>query len=548
MSACRASKPFHRLQLALVLGGLLGGAPAGAAVPKEQLVHAMDATVLVKVTRSFRGRQIPASGSGFFISPGGLVLTNWHVVAGQVEINYDGIATEVATTVGEIQVVVGSGTGKELVLSARTVALDRPRDLALLRVMTRASAWLQPSGREGVDMMETVWAIGFPHGELLASINANPEATVTGGRVTALRRDEKGQLDKLQTDAALSPGNSGGPVLDDFGDVVGVAWAHISGSANTGFAIHLPKLRAFLDEHQVAVRVEANGIFVRSTPLKVTVAPEIRSLEGLSCRVVLSGDNIDPVAVELVRSGDGFAGTVTVPERRAGSVDPPGYTLRLRLGASDGSGAVDRTVKLPIHSESEAPKVATDRDPAVVLRDRTLFANRQEQGPIRAPESGGEGVSARQPGLADVARTVKLKRDAAGNAVIDNQALAASSFVAIPEHYTGLPAGPLRFLAERFDEAEAALTAARRSSDRRPTSSYYSGHTYSTTQGYGSNDSSATAAKTARGDIQTALRVYTDVRKDAKESMLCRCASGRWDLSINTSRCEGCELPQPPAP
>ena len=153
-------------------------------------------------------------GSGFVIDPAGLIVTNHHVVAG-------------ATS---IKVMLQDGT----VLAARVVGRDRTGDLALLRV---AAGHPLPAVRWG-DSADTrvgdwVIAIGNPFGL---------GGTVTAGIVSARGRDiHDGPYDDfIQTDAPINRGNSGGPLFDLAGRVIGVNTAIYSpsgGSIGIGFAI-----------------------------------------------------------------------------------------------------------------------------------------------------------------------------------------------------------------------------------------------------------------------------------------------------------------------
>jgi S1-C subfamily serine protease len=215
------------------------------------------------------GKDRSGIGSGVVISPDGLILTNSHVVHGHREVR------------------IADSEGR--VMAARLIGEDADTDLALLRVTAArhlAAAALGDSKqlRRG----QIVVAIGNPLGF---------EFTVTSGVVSALGRSlraSNGRLidDVVQTDAALNPGNSGGPLVSTRGEVVGINTAVIAGAQGICFAVASNTAKFVLGEiiRHGRVRRAYIGVSAQTVPVPRRYAREF----GLDNRLGALVTGIEP--------------------------------------------------------------------------------------------------------------------------------------------------------------------------------------------------------------------------------------------------------------
>lgn len=219
-------------------------------IPAKTLAEIKAATVFVKVETT----RVAGSGSGFVVQvdkDSVLVVTNEHVVH----------PPTAAGPVRKLDVVFRSGKAKdEAVYPAEVLAADANRDLAVLRVkkVTDPPKPIDLSAKAETTETMTVYAVGFPFGDALATSDGNPAVTISKTSVSSLREDDQGELALVQLEGGVNPGNSGGPVVDSKGRLVGISVAKVKGT-NIGFAIPPMELTKMLHG-----RVGASGVRVVS--------------------------------------------------------------------------------------------------------------------------------------------------------------------------------------------------------------------------------------------------------------------------------------------
>lgn len=251
-------------------------------------------------------------GSGAVIHAEGYVLTNAHVVA----------------RAAKLKVIFANKTEHE----AETVAVDEQHDLAVLKIKAEASDGSFPAltmGRSNDIMIgETVVAIGNPLGY---------EHTVTTGIVSALHRElpvskDTVYKDLIQTDASINRGNSGGPLLNVLGELIGINTAIRSDAQNIGFAIPVDTVRKLLPdilsvEHRNRIeigirlgwreRVYVAGVSGPAADAGVEVGDELLAVDGVPVKQdldyyvhVLGNDGTRPVVLEFKRGNQRYTATV----------------------------------------------------------------------------------------------------------------------------------------------------------------------------------------------------------------------------------------------
>ena len=228
-----------------------------------------NAVVKISVFKTIKGQLRPAgSGSGFIFSSDGLVFTNSHVVHGAEKIMVS-LLNE-----NEIEGII--------------VGEDPDTDLAILKISSEGYSVAKLGDASKLQIGQFLIAIGNPYGY---------QHTVTTGVVSALGRTLQTQSGKLvdnviQSDAALNPGNSGGPMITTEGEVIGVNTAMIQGAQGLSFSVDINTAKV------IAEQLIRNGkvfkAYVGIMLQEISINPKIRQHYNLSNKKGLFVARIEP--------------------------------------------------------------------------------------------------------------------------------------------------------------------------------------------------------------------------------------------------------------
>jgi putative serine protease PepD len=220
-----------------------------------------------------------AAGTGFVISPDGVIVTNNHVVEGA----------------DEIQAVFSDGTRRDAKLLGRNASSD----LAVVKVDATNLPTIGLGDSNRVQVGDDVVAIGN-------ALALQGGLTVTRGIVSGLHREVRtnggGSLeDVIQTDAAINPGNSGGPLVDSQGRVIGIntAIADPGSAQNVGFAIPISNATAIIDQLRQGHQPAYLGVSTIDADQAKLDGKKVEAADGAYVQSVASGTPADKAGVRV---------------------------------------------------------------------------------------------------------------------------------------------------------------------------------------------------------------------------------------------------------
>ena len=211
--------------------------------PGQVYAKCVDSVVAISSTI---GNQGTSSGSGFIISEDGYILSNHHVVEG---------ATSVSVT-----------THSGQTYSAKVMGSDSNNDLALLKIEATGLKYVSLGSSDDLIVGDQVVAIGHPLGSETATltvgyISAKDQSVATDGSI----------LNMLQTDAAINSGNSGGPLFNMKGEVIGITTAKYSGTSSSGASIESIGFAIPMDDVLDKIQELINNGYVSSPYMGISV-------------------------------------------------------------------------------------------------------------------------------------------------------------------------------------------------------------------------------------------------------------------------------------
>lgn len=225
-----------------------------------------------------RERKTASLGSGFIISPDGYIVTNNHVVEGADVIR------------------VNMGTRKNQQYPAEVIGTDPETDLALIKIKADNLPFLRFGDSDALEVGEWVVAIGSPLGL---------DHTVTAGIVSAKGRNiQSGSYDDyLQTDASINRGNSGGPLLNMQGEVIGINTAIAQRAQGIGFAIPSVMAKRIITDLRDHKKVSRGwlGVTIQNVDTATAKALDLGTPRGALVNSVMEGQ---PAAQAGVKPGD----------------------------------------------------------------------------------------------------------------------------------------------------------------------------------------------------------------------------------------------------
>lgn len=359
---------------------LIAGADSAGAQTLERAVldQLKDSSVFVKI----RAGRLSGGGSGLVVKSTAdsvLVLTNHHVAVPDADELPKGSKLE-------LSVVLRSGTPQEQELPATVVGalMTDVEDLALVEVKgvrqpPRPIVLEQAAAESALFETMPVFALGFPLGQMLGaaaggSMNANPSITVTSMSIGSLRRSSNGQMLRVQLNGPLIQGNSGGPIVDSKGKLVGVAVSRVRGES-VGFAIPPSIINRFVTGYIAEPSLAVVALGADSVDVRLTgkLGNHFGYLKSVALRRVPAAADAQPGSL--------------ISNQSPLLQDPAPVVI------ATNSANVDVQFRVPLPKDGSRKvafqEVMTDNKGTSYISEPSIVAIPDRVGPIVRPRSGG---------------------------------------------------------------------------------------------------------------------------------------------------------------
>ena len=222
-------------------------------------------------------RQDVSSGSGFIVSPDGMIVTNKHVIADMA---------------ADYTVLLNDGSKKP----AKVLARDPIQDLAVLKIEAANLPVVQLGDSSLIKIGQTAIAIGNALGEFRNTVSVGVISGLHRSVIASGGASGTESLEELiQTDAAINPGNSGGPLLNINGEVIGINTAMANGAENIGFSIPINKVKKAIESVKKQGRIVYPFLGVRYTIVTKDIADKQKLARDYG--VLIGSSTQDPAVV-----------------------------------------------------------------------------------------------------------------------------------------------------------------------------------------------------------------------------------------------------------
>jgi len=232
----------------------------------------------VKTPAGTEWKQV-GSGSGFLVNSEGLIVTNKHVV------DTEGI---------KLKVYLNSGKEYE----ASVLAKDSVLDIALVKINTTGLPYLSLADSNNLEVGESVVAIGNALGEFKNTVSSGVISDLSRSIIAGNKYGFSEKLDQvIQTDAAINKGNSGGPLLNLKGEVVGINVAVVEDSSNIGFALPINSVKDVISQVEKTGKIIRPYVGIRYIPINEEIKTELNLSVNYGILLEKGKDDTDPAVI-----------------------------------------------------------------------------------------------------------------------------------------------------------------------------------------------------------------------------------------------------------